>query len=179
MFWYLRIFTVLNHCNKISPVKVCFSIFVETAHKFQSLLNQFSDPKIWISQFVTDLLNGFLEDKIIMRIDIETLWIDIDCFDEAFFVFWFLRDFLWFLVVNNSAAFRKISKFIFIVKQSFDHFVKTVFLSKENSFQFFFREKPFAKLFVIGVSQFDQKLKLGDFLHVNVSLLDWWEPHFF
>lgn len=90
LFWYFGIFTVLNHSDKISSIKEGLRNFVITAHKLKCLLDKFSDPEIRLSMFLSDLRNNFLEDKIIMRIDIETFRIYIDCFYETFLILGFL-----------------------------------------------------------------------------------------
>lgn len=116
LFGYFSIFTVINHCDKISSIKICLRFSVVSAHKFKSLLNKFPDPVIRLTMLLSELLNNSLEDEIVMWIDIETFWVYIDCFDNVFLILWFLGDFFCFLIVYDSAAFWWIRKFIFIVK---------------------------------------------------------------
>ncbi len=83
----LGIFATLNHGDKIASIKVSLGSLVISGNKFERLLNKRSEIGIGLSSFVGDLLDDLLEDKVVMRVDIEAFGVDIDCLDEGFLVF--------------------------------------------------------------------------------------------
>ena len=85
-------------------------------------------------------MNYFLENEVIMRVNIETFRVYVDHFDETLFVFYLFCDFFVFLVIHNAAALAFPDKFIFIVQNCLNHFVKTKLLCEEDCFKFLLRE---------------------------------------
>jgi hypothetical protein len=67
----LSIFATLNHGDKISSIEVSLGSLVISGDKFERLLNKGSEIGIGLSSFVGDLLDDLLEDKVVMRVDIE------------------------------------------------------------------------------------------------------------
>ena len=133
VFENLRILAVLNHVDKVSSKEISFGLLVISDNELQGLLDELPETWIGLAVFVGNLVDDFLEDKVVVRVDVETFGVDIDGFDEVFLVFGFLWDLFGFLVVDNAAVFRGVCELILIVKEGFYQLIETVLLSEKNT----------------------------------------------
>ncbi len=75
-----------------------------------------------------------------MWINIQTFRIYIHSFNNDLFVFALFSCFFVLLIINNSTAVTLPNKFILVIKNSLDHFIKTKLMSEKDSFQLLLRE---------------------------------------
>ena len=83
----LGIFAVLNHGNEVSAKEISFGFLVISDDELESLLDELPETWVSLSVFLGNLLDDFLEDQVVVRIDIEAFGVDVDGFDEILFVF--------------------------------------------------------------------------------------------
>jgi hypothetical protein len=60
MFDNLRIFTILNHVNKVTAKEIGFGFFVIRENKLKSFLNEMPKTRISLAVFLGNLVDDFL-----------------------------------------------------------------------------------------------------------------------